>query len=97
MSLSFSREVDFHRALAQLLCDLRLEARISQGALAAELGMDQAAVSRVETGQRRLTVAEAFFWFEALNVEPWEAGQELVRLWTEHGKRPPSLWTSHDE
>ncbi|NGN85585.1 helix-turn-helix domain-containing protein [Arthrobacter silviterrae] len=96
MPPSYSREVEFHRALAQLLCDLRIEAHVSQGALSAELGIDQAAVSRVESGQRRLTVAETFSWFEALGLDLGGMSDRLLALWAEHGERPPSLWTEPD-
>jgi transcriptional regulator with XRE-family HTH domain len=97
VSSSYSREVEFHRALAQLLCSLRADARISQGALAAELGIDQAAVSRAESGQRRLTVGETFAWFEALGMDIQSMAVQLGSLWTEFAERPPSLWTDpHD-
>lgn len=93
MSSSHSPEIGFHRALTQLLCELRIEAHLSQGALAAELGLDQAAVSRVESGQRRLTVWEIFSWFEALGLDVSLMSQKLASLWIEFAERPPSLWT----
>ena len=96
MSSTYSREVEFHRALAQLLCDLRAEAHLSQGALAAELGIDQAAVSRAESGQRRLTVAETFSWFEALGLDLSQMSEQLLSLWVQYGERPPSLWGGSD-
>jgi transcriptional regulator with XRE-family HTH domain len=73
-----------------------MDAHVSQGALSAELGIDQAAVSRVESGQRRLTVAETFAWFEALGLDLREMSERLLALWAEHGERPPSLWTGSD-
>lgn len=92
MSYSYSREAEFQRALTDLLCTLRADAGVSQGALAAELGIDQAAISRVESGQRRLTVTETFAWFEALGLDLHGMCARLASLWAEHGERPGSLW-----
>lgn len=92
VSSIFSPEGVFHRALAEMLAALRSDMELSQGSLAVELGIDQAAVSRVESGQRRLTVAETFAWFEALGIEPTEASERLVLLWQSHGSRPPGFW-----
>lgn len=92
MSPSFSSESDFHRALASLLAELRTSAHTSQGTLAAELGVDQAAVSRVESGHRRLTVGETFAWFEALGMDADSTAQQLRDLWAKHGGRPPGFW-----
>lgn len=92
MSTSFTSEAHFHRALTDLLARLRADAGISQGALAAELGIDQAAVSRVEANHRRLTVGETFAWFEALGTPADEAATLLQHLWLEHGSRPEGFW-----
>lgn len=75
-----------------MLADLRSKSHASQGTLAAELGIDQAAVSRVESGQRRLTVAEAFAWLEALGLTADESAVKLRDLWKAHGGRPPGFW-----
>lgn len=85
-------EHDFHRALATTLARLRAERQTSQGTLAAELGIDQAAVSRVESGHRRLTVAEAFAWLEALGFSADESAIQLRDLWQVYGGRPPGFW-----
>lgn len=92
VSSLFSPEGVFNRALADLLAKLRSDIELSQGSLAAELGIDQAAVSRVESGQRRLTVGETFAWFEALGVDPAEASERLLQLWESYGGRPPGFW-----
>lgn|SRR5699024_10916892 len=92
MSSSAAAESDFHRALATMLADLRTKSHASQGTLAAELGIDQAAVSRVESGQRRLTVADAFAWLEALGLTADESAAQLRDLWKIHGGRPPGFW-----
>lgn len=92
MSAGFGTESEFQLALSSMLSDLRLKSQASQGTLAAELGIDQAAVSRVESGQRRLAVAEVFAWLEALGLSAEESASLLSDLWKAHGKRPPSFW-----
>jgi len=96
VSTTTGAESDFHHALAALLAQLRTEGHASQGTLAGELGIDQAAVSRVESGQRRLTVAEAFAWLEALGLSADESANRLRDLWTVHGGRPPGFWSGQD-
>jgi transcriptional regulator with XRE-family HTH domain len=81
-----------------MLADLRSEAHTSQGTLAAELGVDQAAVSRVESGQRRLTVGETFAWLEALGFSADESATRLSELWRQNAGRPPGFWMEpHDD
>lgn len=92
MSSTTATGGDFHRALAQALAQLRTQRHTSQGTLAAELGIDQAAVSRVESAQRRLTVAEAFAWLEALGLDADESAVILRDLWRTHAGRPPGFW-----
>ncbi|KAM9861975.1 hypothetical protein ACI1US_02077 [Leucobacter sp. BZR 635] len=92
MSSTTGTESDFHHALATMLAELRNSGHASQGTLAGELGIDQAAVSRVESGQRRLTVAEAFAWLEALGLSSEESAERLLELWKAHGGRPPGFW-----
>lgn len=97
MSSSFSGGADFHHALATLLANLRNERQTSQGTLAAELGVDQATVSRVESGHRRLTVGETFAWLEALGMETTSSASILRALWDAHGGRPPGFWAEHPD
>ena len=85
MSALPASQTGFHHALACELAELRRGCHTSQGTLAGELGVDQASVSRVESGQRRLTVAEAFAWFEALGIPPSETARRLQRLWEMYG------------
>lgn len=92
MSPSFSNEGEFSRALANELGVRRSAGQVSQGTLAAELGIDQAAVSRVESGQRRLTVGETLAWFEALGFSSDEALSMIGDLWNKFGSRPPGFW-----
>jgi transcriptional regulator with XRE-family HTH domain len=90
-------EAQFARALAALLRDIRVESGISQEALAAELGLDQAAVSRVESGHRRLSVSDLFHWAEALGHDPRELAVRAADLWAELAAGPGSLWTSSED
>jgi len=90
-------EAQFTRALAELLRDIRVESGISQEALAAELGLDQAAVSRVESGQRRLSVRDLLIWAEALGRDPRELAISAADLWSEMAARPGTLWTGDED
>lgn len=92
MSKSFGGGEAFARALSGRLSDLRVASSTSQVTIAAELGVDQGVISRVEAGYRRLGVGEAYAWFEALGLTAEEASTELCSLWTTFGKRPPGFW-----
>jgi hypothetical protein len=89
-------EAQFTHALAAVLRDIRIESGMSQGALAAELGLDQAAVSRVESGHRRLSVSELFDWAEALGHDARELAIRAADLWAELAVSPRSLWEGPD-
>jgi transcriptional regulator with XRE-family HTH domain len=89
-------EAQFTRALAALLRDVRVDTGMSQGSLAAELGLDQAAVSRVESGHRRLSVSELFDWADALGHDPRELAAKAADLWAELAAPPGSLWDGPD-
>lgn len=97
MSPSFGAEGDFHRALTAVLAQMRSDAAISQGVLAAELGIDQATVSRVEANQRRLTAGETFAWCEALGITTEDTADLLQHLWEEYGSRPTGFWESSND
>jgi transcriptional regulator with XRE-family HTH domain len=86
-------EARFTHALAALLRDIRTESGMSQEALAAELGLDQAAVSRVESGHRRLSVSDLFDWAEALGRDPRDLAVRAAGLWAELAAGPGTLWT----
>ena len=97
MSTSGDEANSFNRALAARLTELRKQRSTSQSTLAAELGIDQGAVSRVESGNRRLTAAQTFAWLEALGIEPDSSADELSQLWREHGERPASFWNEKED
>lgn len=92
--MASARESDFEGALAGSLARLRSQRGLTQQGLGDELGLDQAAVSRVEGGNRRLTVGEAFGWLEALGLTPHESASVLEELWSERGGRPQGFWRS---
>ena len=84
LDLAFSREI---RAL-------REDAGLSQTGLAAELGVDQSLVSRVEAGSRQLTIGQAMYWLQGLGLDCESAGGLVARLWRDNGARPDSYWKS---
>jgi transcriptional regulator with XRE-family HTH domain len=65
--------------------ELRRQAGLDQAAVAAHLGVDQSAVSRMERGERRLSAWELATLAELLEVEPGllmsreEPGEVLMR------------------
>ncbi len=75
-----SIESDRHRKLAELLRTLRVESGQTQVDLAERLGETQSAVSKVESGQRRLDLVQLATYANALGikvsklVERWERG-----------------------
>jgi transcriptional regulator with XRE-family HTH domain len=66
--------------IASMLAALRKERGISQQALALELGRDQTVISRIENGQRRVTVPELFEWADALGVPFQRVAEELEAI-----------------
>jgi transcriptional regulator with XRE-family HTH domain len=75
---------------------MRVTRGLSQSALASELGLDQAAVSRIEKGDRVVTVAELLRWCEALGYRVEDVAAKVARSWNETAGRPPSLWKGSD-
>jgi transcriptional regulator with XRE-family HTH domain len=56
--------------VGSVVAELRRRAGLDQTAVAAHLGIDQAAVSRVERGERRLSAWELAALADLLQVEP---------------------------
>ncbi|MGO4664034.1 helix-turn-helix domain-containing protein [Terrabacter sp. 2TAF16] len=71
----------FNQTLAELLHDLRMTAGLSQEVLATELRWDQATVSRIETGRRRVEVAELLAWVHATNSNPNLVLRQIDAAW----------------
>jgi transcriptional regulator with XRE-family HTH domain len=84
-------ETELERRIAELAAQLRERRGVSQAALAEELGHDQSFVSKIEHGQRRMTVAELLRWTAALGTSFTELSRELRGVWFELVKTE-SIW-----
>jgi transcriptional regulator with XRE-family HTH domain len=81
---------DFDRELGLLLARLRESSGLSQEALAAALGRDQPLISKVERGQRRVSVADLLAWLGGLGIPLADIVSNLETL---AGNSPgDSLW-----
>jgi transcriptional regulator with XRE-family HTH domain len=58
-----------HRRLCDLLRDLRVRAGLSQGELAADLGLTQSWVSKLDAGEVRLDLVQLRGVFDVLDVD----------------------------
>lgn len=58
-----------HEVLLELLRSNRQSVKLRQADLALRLGRDQATVSKVERGERRLDVIELRAWLAAMDVD----------------------------
>jgi transcriptional regulator with XRE-family HTH domain len=72
---------ELERQVGRLLASLREEQGVSQAALALDLGHDQSYVSRLERGERRLTVAELVRCAAALGVSYARLAADLERIY----------------
>jgi len=68
---------DGHRQLAELIRTLRVESGQTQVDLAERLGETQSAVSKVESGQRRLDLVQLAAYAAALGIK----ASKLVERW----------------
>lgn len=70
-----------HSKRSKLFCDhirvLREKAGMTQRDLALALGREHGMVARIELGERRVDIIEAFDLFQALGVDP---SQQIVEL-----------------
>ena len=62
--------MDFRETFGKNLKHFRLKAGISQGALAARMGVDRAHVSAMERGQQNVTIVTLWHVAIALEVKP---------------------------
>ena len=85
---------NFDIELGRHLQQLRVNAGLSQVSLAAELGVDQTIISKVEGGHRRLSVSELLSWSEALGVSANVLTERVFELWQNTAARPGTLWKS---
>lgn len=70
-----------HSKRSKIFCEqirsLREKAGMTQRDLASTLGREHGMVARIELGERRVDIIEAFDLFEALGVDP---SQQIVEL-----------------
>ncbi len=74
-----STQPDLYKALLQALIQTRKDAGITQVELAARIGRRQTFVSKYETEERRLDVAEYVAIARAIGAEPFELMQVAER------------------
>lgn len=63
---------EFDARLGQWMAEQRESRRLSQEALALQLGRDQPVISKIERGLRKVSVEDLIHWAEAVGV-PQEA------------------------
>jgi DNA-binding XRE family transcriptional regulator len=68
-----------HDALRLLLIERRLKARLSQEELGRRVGRNQRYISRIETGQHRVTVIDLIEIAEAVGFDPMAAVRRIVK------------------
>lgn len=66
-----------HRQLAELLRTIRIESGLTQVDIAERLGETQSAVSKVESGQRRLDLVQLQTYCKAVGISL----RDLVTRW----------------
>jgi transcriptional regulator with XRE-family HTH domain len=68
-----------HEELRRLLVEKRLQAKLSQTELARRLRWSQGTVSKVETGEKRVTVVELIELAEVLGFDVSAAVKRIAR------------------
>ncbi|HEY0214429.1 MAG TPA: helix-turn-helix transcriptional regulator [Paenirhodobacter sp.] len=66
-------------ALIEILIDARKSAGLTQAQFAEKLRCHQSFVARVESGQRRVDVAELVILCRALGVDPGEVSRQVAQ------------------
>lgn len=85
---------DFNLSLGRLVADLRKRSGMSQATLAEALGSQQASISKLENGSKRMTVAELSQILCACGLTFGMVSDDLDGLLA-HGPQP--LWERVDE
>ena len=79
-----------HSALSRIFCEhiraLREASKMTQRDLAAALGREHGMVARIELGERRVDLIEAFQIFTALGAKPEIEVTVLMRKFSEAAK-----------
>ncbi len=69
-----------HEELRELLKERRFRAKLKQSELAAKLGWTQQTVSKIESGQKRVTVVELVELSRALDFDPAAAVRRIAKV-----------------
>ncbi len=76
-----------HSRLSKLFCDrirlLREAAGMTQRDLAAALGREHGMVARIELGERRVDMIEAYELFKVLGADPEKEAAALMKVFSE--------------
>jgi transcriptional regulator with XRE-family HTH domain len=70
-SISSIHDPEYHR-IVDALISLREKAKLSQKAIAWEIGLTQPDVSKIERRERRIDILEALRWVRATGANPTE-------------------------
>ncbi len=70
-SISSIHDPDYHRIIDALI-SLREKSKLSQKAIAHEIGLTQPDVSKIERRERRIDILEALRWVQATDANPAE-------------------------
>ena len=70
-SVSSIHDPEYHR-IVDALISLREKAKLSQKAIAQEIGLTQPDISKIERRERRIDVLEALRWVRATGADPSE-------------------------
>jgi len=70
-SISSIHDPDYHKIIDALV-SLREKAKLSQKAIAHEIGLTQPDVSKIERRERRIDILEALRWVRATDADPAE-------------------------
>ncbi|NEQ98882.1 MAG: helix-turn-helix transcriptional regulator [Cyanothece sp. SIO2G6] len=77
-SVSSIHDPEYHRIIDALI-SLREKAKLSQKAVAHEIGLTQPDISKIERRERRIDVLEAIRWVRATNADPAEFFAQFAR------------------
>ena len=65
-----SRYADDYRALLQLLCQMRLDANVTQVELCARMGTSQSMLSKLERGVVRMDMTDVLDYLDGIDADP---------------------------
>ena len=82
---------DFDARLGRKMATWRESKGVSQDSLAEQLKRDQSFVSKLERGQRRITVFELMCWATELDISLEVVIREVDSAWSE-GSLGKSIW-----